>query len=112
MQNKTRGIEVITDSVRVRNGIISSGGVYGDDAQSLCDNSYHVCNSAIELNQLGLTADLCDNIGTGVEFFGTKETAAGGGECQSDRPNNQSYNNIYGCGDGKYDDERAQCKLF
>eukprot|EP01084_Bolivina_argentea_P093323 167853_1 len=101
--NTSRQRQVILNKIYACPGVIKSGGLYGKDAQSLCHHGYHVCNSAKEAASLGLTAEICDSIDqTGKEFFGTKESSNVYGECASDSPGHDSYNDVWGCGTGTF----------
>eukprot|EP01083_Nonionella_stella_P218978 784795_1 len=92
--------EVIPHRIYACSGIIKGGGFYGTDAQALCTDDYHVCDSAIEAKSLGLTAAICNNVAGGSEskFFGTKESSKDFYECTSDYPLSSGFNNAWGCG--------------
>ena len=76
---------IIADKVYACPGIIKSGGIYGSDAESLCAPGYHVCEGSNELQGLGFTRSMCSNdvARNENEFFATKETSAGNGQCYS-----------------------------
>eukprot|EP01083_Nonionella_stella_P020549 56984_1 len=95
---------ILTGGVYACRGVINSGGSYGDDAAALCGDTYHVCDSAIDAESLGLTIEKCSGIAANVnEFFATKETSDGAGRCYSHRggdPENigVEFNDCWGCG--------------
>eukprot|EP01083_Nonionella_stella_P075659 205746_1 len=57
--NKSTQRSVLSNRLYACPGIIESGGVYGQSAQQLCADDYHVCDSASETSALGLTSTEC-----------------------------------------------------
>eukprot|EP00484_Ammonia_sp_Unknown_P010312 CAMPEP_0197072460 /NCGR_PEP_ID=MMETSP1384-20130603/210108_1 /TAXON_ID=29189 /ORGANISM="Ammonia sp." /LENGTH=496 /DNA_ID=CAMNT_0042511277 /DNA_START=138 /DNA_END=1628 /DNA_ORIENTATION=+ len=96
-QTTTR--EVVAGRIYGCPGTFSGGGTRGAEAAALCASDYHVCESAQEATDLGLTTDLCRNVAqTASEFFGTQETSYGGWSCESVNGNpNDLTNDIWGC---------------
>ena len=95
---------VIPDAIYACSGTwsLGSGGVYGDEAAALCNNGYHICRNAGEVEDLGLTEAMCNAItSSDTVFFGTLETSNGYGQCYTEGddldPNDFEMNDIWGC---------------
>ena len=98
--NKSLARTIISDRVYACPGVIESGGIYGSDAELLCDDGYHVCLGSNELQELGFTSSMCSNnvAINDDEFFATKETSNGLGQCYSVYGGDRTgRNDIWGC---------------
>ena len=69
-------------------------GVNSTSAEALCSVGYHICVSAIETYNLGLTSDLCDSqILDSDKFYATLQSSEGSYICTP----NSGTNDVWGC---------------
>jgi len=75
-----------------------TNGMNDQSAIDICNaaDGYHICESASEAQQLGLTAAQCSSVGNNEMYF-SKESSNGGWNCNSDS-NTNGVNDIWGCG--------------
>eukprot|EP01083_Nonionella_stella_P047393 126821_1 len=94
-------------------GTIETGGVYGESAQQLCANDFHVCDGGLEAQSFGLTTTMCASIAqSSIEFFATKESGGGYSICMSEKPHVIGFNDIWGCGGSSTPRSPVACSVF
>lgn len=75
------------------------GGMESVDTNNICSTNYHICQSATEVTNLGLSTSICETIIFDNEVYLSKETSDGKSRCQSKHGKNNYYeDDIWGCG--------------
>ena len=84
-----------------------SGGMDDSSVDAICNDGWHVCDSAQEAYDLGLTLSQCQSVGTNEIFF-ARETSNGNARCDSVY-NTGGSNDIWGCSGGLTSDWDNVC---
>jgi len=83
-----------SDNIFACRGTFENG--MNNEAESICNQGYHICESAIEARNLGLTYPQCSSVGNNEMYF-SKESSMGSWNCNSEH-NTNGVNDIWGCG--------------
>ena len=84
-----------------------SGGMDDASVDAICADGWHVCDSAQEATDLGLTLGQCQSVGTNEIFF-ARESSNGNARCDSVYGTDGS-NDIWGCSGGLTSDWDNVC---
>ena len=84
-----------------------SGGMDSNSVDAICGNGWHVCDSAQETVDLGLTLAQCQSVGTNEIFF-ARESSNGNARCDSVY-NTAGTNDVWGCSGGLTSDWNNVC---